>query len=114
MNTKMLGRVAALAAAVVMLCGCSTWESTMSGLGLYGPEDVPPAPAMSAPTSQSRAPMPLAATPQTAQASDWCHQVAEQDRETAAENGFDRATQQRRYQTSYRQCRLVGAGSSHP
>jgi predicted small secreted protein len=110
MKMKMLGRVTAFAVLAVMLSGCSTWENTMYGLGLYGPEDVPADStadtAMSAPAAQPRAQMPPAVH-KTRQASNWCHQVAEQDRDTAAENGFDLATQQRRYSVSYRQCIAV-------
>ena len=124
MKMKMLGRVTAFAALAVMLCGCSTWESTMSGLGLYGPEDVaasPSAPSAASPSSASpdaaRAhPMlrnsELAADgSHTQMGGDWCRQAAEQDREMAAENGFDKATQQRRYLVSYRQCTAMQDGT---
>lgn len=100
MLSKMLGRTVGLLAMAGMLSGCSAWEGTMSGLGLYDTDS--PAPVVARDTA---VPSPAAAP-----ASDsWCQKVATQDRAEAAQNGFDVATQQRRYAVSYRQCLAVQA-----
>lgn len=85
---------------VVSACGVSSaFDDAMSGVG-FGPSSEPA-------TTQAPPPQPVATghTPD-----QWCGKVAAEDRVHAQKDGFDAATQQRRYRTSYRQCvALLGA-----
>lgn len=106
MVSRMLGRVAVVAMIAIALSGCSVWDNTMSGLGLYGSDDG------AAPVAR---PAAMAAAEHAApEEGNWCRQVAVQQREQAARNGFDAATQQRRYVSTYRQCLTMTDAPSQP
>ncbi|HUO99247.1 MAG TPA: hypothetical protein VMU01_11295 [Rhizomicrobium sp.] len=93
---------AALAAACV-LGGCSdtTWDRTLSYVGLGGSDSADESPAPEA----APAPSPPPATAASGTSSDaWCREIAQSAAETAAEQGFDAAAQQHRSDAVYRQC----------
>ena len=98
-------RVLAVAVAATLLYGCSdaSWDRTMSWAGLKSADE----PAPTTPAQVTAAPLPPTAADKTA---SFCHDVAKSAQETAAANGFDEETQQRRGQVSYQQCMGQPAG----
>lgn len=98
---KMNVRIIAAGFAACLLCGCTDadWDHATTYVGL-GPTQndrpAPPASADAAPTS--------VATDQSAKSDSWCQQAAKSARDEAAGDGFDSATQQRRAESTYRQC----------
>ncbi len=101
MNIRM---IAAVCFTGFLLCGCSTWDDAMSSVGLRDAEDA--APSAAAPTTTQTAPPAQASTPD-----DWCRQIGKAAGEEAAGEGFDLATQQKRAESTYRQC-IAPAGAA--
>lgn len=100
MTHERLIRLAAALPLVFMASGCglgSALDDAMSGEGFGGP----PKHAVAEASAPPRAGAPGVTAEQ------WCGKVASEDRARAGEDGFDPATQQRRYDTSFRQCVAV-------
>jgi hypothetical protein len=107
MNIRMIGAVLITG---FLICGCSTWNNTLSYVGLRDSKEAAP-PAEALPTTQT-APMPTlpdqASTPD-----DLCRRIGKAAGEEAAGEGFDAATQQRKTETAYQQCVAPAGSSSH-
>ena len=105
MNIRMI----AMIFAGFLLCGCSTWNGAMSYVGLgESDQDAQPAAASAAERAPTPTPPAQASTPD-----DWCRQVSKAASEEAAGEGFDPATQQRRAESTYRQCIAPSGAASH-
>ncbi|MGC9955057.1 MAG: hypothetical protein ABSD21_12375 [Rhizomicrobium sp.] len=86
----------------LLLYGCSYWDDTMSFVGLGdSDEEAQPAAAPAAEAAPAPALMPSS---QYSTNEDWCRQIAKAAGEEAAGEGLDAAIQQRRADTTYRQC----------
>ena len=94
----MCERVIGAIFAGLFLCGCSAadWDYATTYVAL-GQADQPP------PQSVAAAPL-LIAQASTSSSDDWCRQLAKYEKEDAARDGFDVASQQRRADTTYHQC----------
>ena len=95
----------------LLVSGCADlqhgWEGTMTEIGLYGPAEKhqPLRPMMD--TGQRAASNSAGAE----EPSSWCRQYALSSAKAAARNGYDTATQKRRYETTYRQCANLPAAA---
>jgi len=103
-------RVVAVLFAAVVLGGCTDadWDRTLSYVGLgETPQAAPAQPAETQPAeTQPATPAPAEAA---APADDWCIQIAKAAGQEAADQGFDRPTQENRAKVVYQQC-ARGAG----
>ena len=95
-------RTVSVVLSAFLLCGCSTWDSATSYVGLGQSEQSEPTQA--APENAAAAPTPAPAD-RTTRSDSWCQSVARSASKEAAGNGYDPATQQRSAVASYRQCR---------
>jgi len=102
MNLRMI----AMGLTAFLLCGCSTWNSAMSYVGLRDSEQSEPSQPVPARTEVVTSPIPAM---QSTESATWCQQIAKSARDEAAGNGFDSRTQRRRAESAYRQC--VGSPS---
>jgi hypothetical protein len=92
-------RVAGVVLVAALLGGCTDadWDRTLSYVGLDDAPAAQPAPADSSAV--------LAAKPAAlAEADEWCNEVAKAEQQEAAEQGFDKATQENRSKVAFQQC----------
>ena len=94
----------------LLLSGCTlpSWDSMTSYVGLGSTEQAEPSRAASTEAEAAPSPTPAA---QGALTDDWCQRAAKTSSVDAANNGFDRRTQRRRAEATYRQC-LASSGSA--
>jgi hypothetical protein len=92
MNYRVFGVV--LVAALLGGCSDADWDRAFSYVGLDEAVKAAPAPVKAAEQPS-----------ETAEAADaWCAQVAKAEQLESAEQGFDKATQEKRAITAYKQC----------
>jgi hypothetical protein len=88
----------------LFLCGCSAadwdadWDYATTYVGLEQSDRSMP------PVAPSSAPSPSVTVASVSTSDDWCRRLANYEKEDAANDGFDLATQQRRADAAYRQC----------
>lgn len=99
-------RVLAVVLAAGLLSGCTNtdWDNALSYVGVGDSQKASAAPQQTAPAQT--APAQTAAAPANAapESDPWCAEVAKVAASTAAEQGFDAATQQRQAQIAFQQC----------
>ena len=93
-------RIASALAVTVLLSGCASWDNITS---IVGGDDTSEASAQMANAAPAAAPAPAESE------TGFCRAVADQAREQATTDLYDRATQQRRYDVTYRQCIATGS-----
>ena len=114
MNLLVIRAAGVVLAGAVLLAGCTDadWAKTMSYVGVGEQENPPAVSAQPRSSTPSPAPAMLAGAPPAPNA--WCLAVATGDKDRAETGGFDLATQQQVFVTSYTQCVALFGDSSPP
>ena len=109
-------RVLGVLSIALAVSGCQSlddgWMGAMSEMGLTSTDEQQPSAEEPAQAAEEAAPATTMATEDGSEI--WCAQVAAEDRDKAASEGYDAPSVERRYAVSYRQCLGVTAAAPAP